>query len=115
MRSSQRFYERLPHVQLSNLYGPTEAAIDVTACGVPARGRCRSSSRSAGRSRTRGSTCWTRTCEPVPVGVAGELYIGGARVARGYLNRPELTAERFVPDPFVRRRARLYRTGDLAR
>src|SRR4029077_13154716 len=54
--------------------------------------------------------------QPVPIGVTGDIYIGGAGVARGYLNRPDLTSERFRPNPFgTDPRARLYETGDLGR
>ncbi len=100
--------------QLTNAYGPTETTIWATrhVCEVGAQGNP-----SIGRPITN-----TRTYilgpdgEPVPMGVAGELYIGGVGVARGYLNRPGLSAERFLPDPFSKEAGvRLYRTGDLAR
>jgi enterobactin synthetase component F len=107
---TRRFFERLPEVELHNLYGPTECAVDVTAWA------CRPDDPPG--PVPIGKPVWnTRTYvldarqAPVPVGVAGELYLGGVQVGRGYLDRPELTAERFVQTAF----GRLYRTGDLAR
>ncbi|MCY0941348.1 amino acid adenylation domain-containing protein [Streptomyces antarcticus] len=101
-------------VRLWNTYGPTECSIDVTAQLVDPEQR--TGPVPIGRSIT-GMRVVVRgpAGEPVPVGVPGELYAGGPGVARGYLGRPELTAERFVPDPYGPPGARLYRTGDLVR
>ena len=72
--------------------------------------------RSVGRSPTRRLYILDRQREPTPIGVPGELHIGGAGLARGYLNRPELTAENFIPNPFSETMGeRLYKTGDLVR
>jgi thioesterase domain-containing protein/acyl carrier protein len=116
---AKRFHECLPQAALHNLYGPTEAAIDVTAW--TSRRDYEGSSAPIGRPIANTEIyVLDGQMQPVPVGVTGELYIGGAGVARGYLNRPELTAERFVSDPFARAKAgaapaRMYRTGDLGR
>ncbi len=109
------FLRRLPDVALSNLYGPTEAAVEVTnwECRLEADRREVPIGRPIANIRM---YILDKALNPVPIGVPGELHIGGAGVARGYLNRPELTAERFIPDPFnPKLGARLYKTGDLAR
>ncbi|VVS94089.1 non-ribosomal peptide synthetase [Desulfoluna spongiiphila] len=109
-----RFFDTL-NAELHNLYGPTEAAVDVTfwECRREDRGLVVPIGRPVANTRIH---VLDRHMEPVPVGVAGELHIGGVQVARGYLNRPKLTRERFIPDPFVEEPdARLYKTGDLAR
>ncbi|MGV7211556.1 non-ribosomal peptide synthase/polyketide synthase [Oxalobacteraceae bacterium A2-2] len=108
----QRVRERMPQVELHNLYGPTEAAIEAThwRCGDAHPGIVPIGHPIANVRMY----ILDAHGEPVPAGVAGELHIAGVGVARGYLNRPELTAERFVADPFVAG-GRMYRTGDLAR
>lgn len=109
-----RFFARLPGVELHNLYGPTEAAIDVTYW------QCRPGPAATvpiGRPIANIQTyILDEQLQPVPVGVPGELHLGGVGLARGYLNRPELTQEKFIPHPFsAAPGARLYKTGDLAR
>jgi amino acid adenylation domain-containing protein len=107
--------ERLPNARLYNLYGPSESAVSVTR-------RVATDDRSAGNVAIGRPAKNVRVYivdergGPVPVGVVGELYVGGLQLARGYVDRPGLTAERFIPD-WISGDAgtRLYRTGDLGR
>lgn len=101
--------------RLYNLYGPTEATIDATSWEC--EGNVTASTVPIGRPISNVQTYILDTrLQPVPVGVPGELYIGGGGLARGYLNQPRLTAEKFIPNPFSERPgARLYQTGDIAR
>lgn len=107
----QRFHERL-NAELHNLYGPTESSIDAS------HWFCRTDDpiQTIGRPLPNVQIYLLDShFEPVPIGVAGELHIGGVELARGYQNRPELTAERFIPDPFsAAPGTRIYKTGDLA-
>lgn len=105
-----RCFERLPQAGLYNLYGPTEAAIDVT------HWTARPGSRIVPIGQPIANTqiyIVDAQGQQTPVGVEGELWIGGVGVGRGYLNRPDLTAEKFIANPFAE--GRVYRTGDLAR
>ena len=99
--------------KLINCYGPTETTISATLEEMDREGiTWRSIGRPIGNTQV---YILDERGEPAPVGVMGELYIGGAGVARGYWNRPELTAERFVEDRFAAEGGRMYRTGDLGR
>ena len=109
----RRFFEVLPGSELHNLYGPTEAAIDVTAWQCHVDDDIPVVPIGAPIANTQIHIVDDRL-RPVPIGTPGELHIGGVQVAVGYVNRAELTAERFIPDPF-NPPGRLYRTGDLGR
>ncbi|MFL0799413.1 MAG: amino acid adenylation domain-containing protein [Agarilytica sp.] len=108
-----QFNETLPHCELHNLYGPTEAAVDVSywPCSPREDGVV-----PIGKAITNIDLyLLDASLQPVEDGQEGELFIGGIGLARGYLNRPELTAERFLPNPYSEQAdARMYRTGDLA-
>ncbi len=107
-----------PATQIVNAYGVTEATIDSAYCdGTSLDAIAPKQAVPIGRplAHTQLYVC-DAALQPVPVGVPGELYLGGAGIARGYWQRPDLTAERFLPDPFSAvPGARLYRTGDRAR
>jgi amino acid adenylation domain-containing protein len=107
------FHQRLAGVELHNHYGPTETAIEVTAWTFPAGASLTNVPIGRPIANTR-IYILDDNRDPVPIGAPGEIYIGGVQVCWGYLNRPELTAERFIANPFVDGE-RLYRTGDLGR
>jgi amino acid adenylation domain-containing protein len=109
----QRLLERVT-AELWNTYGPTECAVDVTAHRFDPRQLHGPVSIGRPIANTR-LLVLDPTGDPVPVGIPGELHVGGAGVARGYTGRPDLTAQRFVPDRFGPPGSRLYRTGDLVR
>ncbi len=111
----ERFFKRFPAVKLHNLYGPTEATIDVTYWDCSQRDFDERRIIPIGHPIANTQLyILDSQLQLVPIGVPGELFIGGLGVAKGYLNRPDLSAERFIPHPFLPNKM-LYKTGDLAR
>ena len=110
---AQQIYQQDTIERVFNLYGPSETTTYSTSTLVERGGRELSIGRPIANTQV---YILDSHLHPVPIGIVGELYIGGDGLARGYLNRPELTAERFIPNPFSQEpEARLYKTGDLAR
>ena len=119
--STWEFIERIanlsPNTRIFNHYGPTETTVGVVMHGIE-RDRRNETAPTVPLGRPLPNSrvyVLDAAMTPVPIGISGELYIGGAGVARGYLGRLDLTAERFVPDPFGSPGSRMYRTGDLCR
>jgi amino acid adenylation domain-containing protein len=112
----QPWMQMYPNCKLVNMYGITETTVHVTYQLIDRQLALGSKSIIGKPIPTLGAYILDASQQPVPIGVPGELYITGAGLARGYLNRPELTAVKFLPDPFSdMSNARMYRTGDLGR
>jgi acyl-CoA synthetase (AMP-forming)/AMP-acid ligase II len=116
MSHFRRALEALPDTQLVHVYGPTETTTFATSYRLPQSLPASVTSIPIGKPIAN-TTAFVLDDhrQLVPIGLVGELYIGGEGVAREYLRRPELTAEKFIADPFGRAGGRLYRTGDLVR
>jgi amino acid adenylation domain-containing protein len=113
----ERLRSLAPHCSIFNHYGPTESTVGVLTCEVEDRLSDVSATVPCGRPIGNIKIyLLDQYFEPAPVGIPGEVHIGGLGLARGYFNRPELAAEKFIPNPFSREPGwRLYRAGDLAR
>ncbi|WP_259418057.1 non-ribosomal peptide synthetase [Bacillus toyonensis] len=107
----KKHFQKMPHVKLFNEYGPTENSVCSTICELKQEDQKVLIGKPISNNRV---YILDMENNLVPLGVAGELCVSGEGLARGYLNRPELTAEKFVPNPFIPGE-RMYRTGDLAR
>ncbi len=111
----ERHFTCLPNSKLYNEYGPTEATVWCTVFRCEPGGKRESVPIGRPIANTQVYVLDAQL-QPVPIGVAGELYVGGAGVARGYVHRPEISAERFIPHPYsTEAGARLYKTGDRVR
>ncbi|MEH2308021.1 non-ribosomal peptide synthetase [Nostoc sp.] len=111
----EQIRQQAPSSIIFNHYGPTEATVGVTTFAVQNQ---QISTQTVPLGRPLANTqiyLLDKQLQPVPIGVPGELYIGGAGLARGYLNRSDITAEKFIPNPFAEMGSRLYKTGDIAR
>ncbi|WP_212004915.1 non-ribosomal peptide synthase/polyketide synthase [Chitinophaga sp. HK235] len=110
-----RFRTAYPDIKISNIYGPTENTTFSLSYPIHEKGLT-TSTPIGSPLNNRTAYILDTSLQPVPVGVAGELYVGGDGVARGYLNRPQLTEERFIPHPFSKVPGeRIYKTGDMVR
>ncbi|HLO48961.1 MAG TPA: amino acid adenylation domain-containing protein [Kamptonema sp.] len=115
----QKFQQILPESTLLNLYGSSEVSADVTCYRSAPQDKVNSQVLIGRAIANTQIYVLDQNLQPVPIGVPGELYVGGAGLARGYLNRPELTSEKFIPNPLAsvhtKLSTKMYKTGDLVR